>query len=100
MASWREQVAPDWAKALEPVEPTLARLGTFLRDELVAGHEYLPASGAILRAFETPLSDVLLYLSLLTPPVGRQRVSPATAPVGHWSSENPRTHEVRSHFSF
>ncbi len=33
MASWREQVAPDWATALEPVEPTLARLGTFLREE-------------------------------------------------------------------
>jgi uracil-DNA glycosylase len=62
MASWREQVAPDWAKALAPVEPALAQLGTFLREELAAGHDYLPASEAIMRAFETPLSDVRVLI--------------------------------------
>jgi uracil-DNA glycosylase len=58
MASWREQVAPDWESALEPMAPTLAQLGSFLRAENAAGHGYLPAPDAILRAFETPLSDV------------------------------------------
>jgi hypothetical protein len=43
MLSWREQVAPDWAAALEPMAPTLAQLGTFLREENAAGRGYLPA---------------------------------------------------------
>ena len=62
MVSWREQVAPDWASALEPMAPTLARLGTFLREENAAGRGYLPASDAILRAFEVPLSAVRVLI--------------------------------------
>src|SRR6187402_3214253 len=62
MAAWREQVAPDWAAAMAPMEPTLTRLGTFLRDELSAGRGYLPASDAILRAFSTPLADVRVLI--------------------------------------
>lgn len=55
---WRDQVAPDWVDVLEDVEPTLTRLGGFLREEMALGHGYLPPSGTILRAFETPLADV------------------------------------------
>ena len=38
-------VAPDWAVALEPVAPTVASLGDFLRAEIAAGRGYLPAAG-------------------------------------------------------
>ena len=62
MASWREQVAPDWAQALADQEPTLTRLGVFLREEIAAGRGYLPASDAILRAFTTPLADVRVLI--------------------------------------
>ena len=36
MASWREQVAPDWAAALAPQEPQLTAIGAFLREEIAA----------------------------------------------------------------
>ena len=51
-------VAPDWAVALAPVEPALRAAGDFLRAEVAAGHGYLPAGDAILRAFARPLADV------------------------------------------
>lgn len=53
-----ELVAPDWAAALAPAEPALRAAGQFLREEVAAGHGYLPASDAILRAFQRPLADV------------------------------------------
>ena len=53
-----ELVAPDWAEALAPVEPVIARMGDFLRGELAAGREYLPAGPDVLRAFTRPLADV------------------------------------------
>ena len=62
MVTWREQVAPDWADALAPVEPTLTSVGQFLRDERAAGRGYLPASDAILRAFSTPLAGVRVLI--------------------------------------
>jgi len=62
MASWREQVAPDWAVALAPVEPILTELGSFLREEIAAGRGYLPAPDAILRAFERPLGEVRVLI--------------------------------------
>jgi len=62
MSSWREQVAPDWADALAPVEPVLTKVGVFLREELAAGRGYLPAADAILRAFVTPLADVRVLI--------------------------------------
>jgi len=55
-------VAPDWARALAPVEPQLHAAGQFLRDEVAAGRTYLPASDAILRAFESPLADVRVLI--------------------------------------
>ena len=62
MASWREQVAPDWADAMAGMEPTLTRIGAFLREEIAVGRGYLPASDAILRAFSTPMSDVKVLI--------------------------------------
>jgi len=53
-----ELVAPDWARALAPAQGALHAAGQFLRDEVAAGREYLPASDAILRAFARPLADV------------------------------------------
>ena len=44
-------VAPDWAVALAPVEPQIRAAGQFLRDEVAAGHGYLPAGDDVLRAF-------------------------------------------------
>ncbi len=60
--AWRQQVAPDWAAALEPVAPLLASLGAFLRAEVEAGHTYLPAASAILNAFTRPLIDVRVLI--------------------------------------
>jgi uracil-DNA glycosylase len=51
-------VHPSWAEALAPVEPTLRRLGDFLREEVASGRGYLPAGGHVLRAFEQPLDAV------------------------------------------
>ncbi|HWS57784.1 MAG TPA: uracil-DNA glycosylase, partial [Actinotalea sp.] len=54
-----EQVmAPDWARALAPVEPRLRAIGDALRAESAAGRPWLPAPGAVLRAFAEPLADV------------------------------------------
>ena len=51
-------VAPDWAEALAPVDDRIAAMGVFLRAELAAGRQYLPAGEHVLRAFQRPLADV------------------------------------------
>jgi uracil-DNA glycosylase len=51
-------VAPDWAQALAPVEPQIHAMGDFLRAEVAAGRDYLPAGDAVLRAFTRPLAEV------------------------------------------
>ena len=51
-------MAPDWAAALAPVEPTIRQMGDFLRAEIAAGRNYLPAGDAVFRAFARPLADV------------------------------------------
>lgn len=51
-------VAADWARALAPVEPALHRIGDRLREEVAAGHGYLPAPQNILRAFHRPMAQV------------------------------------------
>ena len=53
-----ELVSSDWADALAPVAPTVATMGEFLRSELAAGRNYLPAGSNVLRAFSRPLADV------------------------------------------
>ncbi|NYI40556.1 uracil-DNA glycosylase [Demequina lutea] len=60
--AWKSQVAPDWAVALEPMAPTLAELGSFLRAELAEGRTYLPESRAILNSFTRPLADVRVLI--------------------------------------
>ncbi len=53
-----ELVHPEWAEALEPVAPAIARMGTFLRTEVEAGRGYLPAGPDVLKAFTYPMSGV------------------------------------------
>jgi uracil-DNA glycosylase len=57
-----ELVEPGWARALEPVAPQVARLGEFLREELAAGHRYLPAGENVLRAFTFPFEAVRVLI--------------------------------------
>ncbi len=51
-------MAPDWAEALAPVDDRIAAMGAFLREEVRAGHTYLPHGDQILRAFSRPLAEV------------------------------------------
>lgn len=51
-------MAPDWAEALAPVDERIARMGAFLREELAAGRDYLPAGEHVFRAFRRPLASV------------------------------------------
>ncbi|MCM0619832.1 uracil-DNA glycosylase [Nocardioides bruguierae] len=51
-------MAEDWARALAPVEPQVAAMGRFLREELAAGRHYLPAGENVFRAFRAPLAGV------------------------------------------
>ena len=55
-------IHPSWRPALEPVAPTVAALGEFLREEVAAGRGYLPAGPMVLRAFEQPLEDVRVLI--------------------------------------
>jgi uracil-DNA glycosylase len=55
-------IAPDWARALAPMEPTVAALGDFLRAETAAGRRYLPSGSRVLRAFHQPLFDVKVLI--------------------------------------
>ena len=47
---------------LDPVADTIGSMGQFLRAEVAAGRGYLPAGGAILRAFTVPLPDVRVLI--------------------------------------
>ncbi|MDN5892579.1 MAG: uracil-DNA glycosylase [Nocardioides sp.] len=55
-------VAPDWAEVLEPVDDQIAVMGGFLREELAAGHGYLPHGDHVLRAFQRPLGGVRVLI--------------------------------------
>ena len=55
-------IAPDWAKALAPVEPVIRGMGDFLREEVRAGRGYLPAGEDILAAFREPLAEVRVLI--------------------------------------
>ncbi|QLD12620.1 uracil-DNA glycosylase [Microbacterium oleivorans] len=55
-------IAPDWARALEPVAPDIAAMGERLRAENAAGRSYLPAGEHVLRAFQRPLADVRVLI--------------------------------------
>ncbi|HIV59221.1 MAG TPA: uracil-DNA glycosylase [Candidatus Stackebrandtia faecavium] len=51
-----------WAKALEPVAGDISAMGKFLREEIAAGHSYLPAGDHVLRAFTQPFDDVRVLI--------------------------------------
>jgi uracil-DNA glycosylase len=57
-----ELVEPSWAAALAPVADRVAAMGEFLRAELAAGRQYLPAGKDVLRAFTQPFADVRVLL--------------------------------------
>jgi uracil-DNA glycosylase len=53
-----EILDPGWAAALEPVAENITAMGGFLRGELAAGRQYLPAGEHVLRAFTQPFDEV------------------------------------------
>jgi uracil-DNA glycosylase len=57
-----ELLGPGWAEALAPVADQIAAMGEFLRAELAAGRDYLPAGANVLRAFSQPLDDVRVLI--------------------------------------
>jgi uracil-DNA glycosylase len=57
-----ELVDDGWAQALAPVSDQITQLGQFLRDEIAAGHRYLPAGPNVLRAFTFPFSEVRVLI--------------------------------------
>jgi len=71
-----ELVAPDWARALEPVAAQIGQLGGFLRAETAAGRPYLPSGENVLRAFSYPLADVRVLI------VGQDPYPTAGHPIG------------------
>lgn len=58
----RGLMAPDWAAALAPVDDRIAVLGQFLRAEIAAGRDYLPAGDHVMRAFARPLGAVRVLI--------------------------------------
>ena len=57
-----EIVEAGWAEALAPVEPQVTAMGEFLRGEVAAGRDYLPAGQNVLRAFTQPFADVRVLI--------------------------------------
>jgi uracil-DNA glycosylase len=57
-----EIVEPGWARALHPVADRVTAMGEFLRQEIAAGHGYLPAGENVLRAFTFPFEDVRVLI--------------------------------------
>jgi uracil-DNA glycosylase len=53
---------PGWAKALDPVAEQITAMGDFLRAEIAAGRQYLPAGKHVLRAFTQPFDDVRVLI--------------------------------------
>jgi uracil-DNA glycosylase len=58
----KELVEQGWATALEPVADQVAQMGEFLRSEIAAGRQYLPAGRNVLRAFTYPFDDVRVLI--------------------------------------
>jgi uracil-DNA glycosylase len=55
-------IEPGWAQALAPVAADITRMGDFLRQEIAAGHTYLPSGDNVLRAFRQPFADVRVLI--------------------------------------
>src|SRR6478672_1896783 len=58
----RTIIDDDWAVALEPVADRIAAMGEFLRAEVAADRQYLPAGPQVLRAFERPMAQVKVLI--------------------------------------
>jgi uracil-DNA glycosylase len=58
----KELVEDGWAQALAPVADQVAAMGDFLRAELAAGRQYLPAGSNVLRAFTFPFEAVRVLI--------------------------------------
>ncbi|MEP6526595.1 MAG: uracil-DNA glycosylase [Nocardioidaceae bacterium] len=83
-----ELIATDWAQALTPVAPAISAMGDFLRAEIAAGRQYLPAGRHVLRAFEGPLADVRVLI------VGQDPYPTPGHPVGLSFSVAPDVHPI------
>ena len=57
-----ELVESGWASALAPVTDQVASMGQFLREEVAAGHRYLPEGKNVLRAFTFPFDQVRVLI--------------------------------------
>jgi uracil-DNA glycosylase len=57
-----ELLDPGWAAALAPVADQIAAMGVFLRSEVAAGRQYLPAGPVVLRAFTQPFEAVRVLI--------------------------------------
>jgi uracil-DNA glycosylase len=55
-------IDPGWADALQPVADRITAMGEFLRAEIAAGRQYLPAGQNVLRAFKQPLTDIRVLI--------------------------------------
>jgi uracil-DNA glycosylase len=55
-------IDPGWATALAPVATNITAMGEFLRSEVAAGRQYLPAGPNVLRAFTQPFDDVRVLI--------------------------------------
>ena len=83
-----ELVDPGWADALQPVAPQIAAMGDFLRGEVAAGRQYLPAGRNVLRAFAAPLAEVKVLI------VGQDPYPTPGHPVGLSFSVDPSVRPV------
>ncbi|MCG5215962.1 uracil-DNA glycosylase [Streptosporangium sp. KLBMP 9127] len=71
-----EVVEAGWAKALDPVGEKISELGEFLREEIAAGRQYLPAGANVLRAFQQPFDEIKVLI------VGQDPYPTPSHPVG------------------
>jgi len=81
-------VEAGWATALAPVADQIARMGTFLRQEIAAGRRYLPAGDLVLRAFTQPFDDVRVLI------VGQDPYPTPGHPVGLSFSVDPQVRRL------
>lgn len=84
----RELMAPDWAVALEAVEPELRSVLTFLAAEVAAGHKVLPSPSNVLRAFRQPLAEVQVLV------VGQDPYPTPGHAIGLSFAVDPRTRPI------
>ena len=61
-APLEDLVHPSWVPVLRPAEEHLRAAQEFLRAEVAAGREHLPAEPDVLRAFTQPLDEVRVLL--------------------------------------